>query len=299
MILGQSGSGKTTLLNLLCGIIKPDFGEITWNGASLFQRSAEKPVISVIFQNNNLFPHLSVKQNIEFPLHFQKLSKKERANRLEKAINATQTGNLLKKYPNALSGGETQRVALARVIASDTEIVFLDEPLSSIDVESKENLIELLRKIHETGKTIIHITHNVEETFRLANYLIIMNSGAIIQQGIMDDVVNHPKNNFVAQMFGYFNFFESCDKFGQETIDVFKIDISSSPFIIHPSKIDITTDYQHNSIKTSVKDISRTLNGYYIKVSTNPELTVFIDFGHSFLKKSPCPGMVCYIRPKH
>ncbi len=216
-LLGVSGAGKTVLLEVLAGLVKPDKGRILFNDVDITRHKIQQRRIGLVYQDLSLFPHLNVWKNIAYPLHKNGNSRREIH---EKVLNmATQTGvkHLLDRYPGTLSGGEAQRVALARTLAADPDLLLLDEPLSNLDVKLKSDLRAVLRRIHQSGKTVIHVTHDFMEAATLANKVAVVENGRMIQHGSPEEVFRHPETEFVARFSGIKNIFP-C-KVKQDIVD--------------------------------------------------------------------------------
>ncbi|MBI9069182.1 MAG: ABC transporter ATP-binding protein [Salinivirgaceae bacterium] len=209
MLLGESGSGKSVLLESIAGLFKQNKGEIFLNGQNINKTNIQKRKIGLVFQDFALFPHYSVEENIAFPLKIRKYKSaiiKDIVDQLACEMNILP---LLKRKPETLSGGEKQRVALARTLTLKPDILLLDEPLSSIDVSLKGELRSLLRRLNQKGQTIIHVTHDYEEAISLASKIAIIQDGKIVQTGTPKEVFTHPKNKFVAHFGGIKNFYEA------------------------------------------------------------------------------------------
>lgn len=206
-LLGVSGAGKTVLLEVLAGLVKPTGGQILWNGKNITDQKIQERPIGLVYQDLMLFPHLRVSQNIAFPLKCKKLSKQAISARVEELAKTTGVGHLLKRYPGTLSGGEAQRVALARTLASDPEILLLDEPLANLDITLRSGLSKLLREINLSGKTIIHVTHDFTEAATLSNKVAVIENGVLVQAGNVQEVFRHPATAFVARFSGMKNLF--------------------------------------------------------------------------------------------
>jgi molybdopterin-binding protein len=204
VILGISGVGKSLLLESIAGLIRISSGEIFLRGKKISDEKIQKRNISIVYQDADLFPHLSVYENIAYPLH----SRKEKNIREKVLTAAGQTGiaDKLERIPETLSGGEYQRVALARSLASGNDLFLLDEPLSALDPKSKNELRVLLRKLNRDGITIIHVTHDYEEAVSLANKIGVMENGKIVHVASPEEIFKHPKSEFVAQFIGVKNF---------------------------------------------------------------------------------------------
>jgi len=207
VLLGRSGAGKTQLLELICGLTPPDKGRIFLEGEEITRKRVQDRGIGLVFQDLALFPHFTVKDNIMFPLKIMKLPLKERVDRVQRAAGAMNITDLLLRKPGNLSGGEKQRVALARTLVTEPRILLLDEPMASVDASLKDNIRRLLRRLNRNGQTIVHVTHDFGEAISLASRVGVMHNGRIIQEGTPDEVFTHPANRFVARYAGIKNFF--------------------------------------------------------------------------------------------
>jgi len=205
VLLGNSGSGKSLLLELIAGLINANSGEIHLNNKNITKFKIQKRNIGLVFQDYALFPHLTVKDNLLFPIKKDK-NKYKKAKEIAELLNIT---NLLERYPGKLSGGEAQRVALGRTLITEPEILLLDEPLSSLDVQLRSGLRHLLKKINKKGQTIIHVTHDYDEAIALATRVAVIDNGKIIQTGDTDTVFKNPSSKFIANFIGLKNFFKA------------------------------------------------------------------------------------------
>jgi len=209
VLLGRSGAGKTQLLELICGLTPPDSGRIFLEGEEITHRRVQDRGIGLVFQDLALFPHYSVKDNIMYPLKIKNLSLKERVDRVQRAAAEMNITDLLLRKPDTLSGGEKQRVALARTLVTQPKILLLDEPMASVDASLKDDIRRMLRRLNRSGQTIIHVTHDYGEAISLASRVGVMHNGRIIQEGTPLEVFNHPVNRFVARYAGIKNFFRA------------------------------------------------------------------------------------------
>ncbi len=209
-LVGPSGSGKTTLIRILVGMDSPTGGEISLNGNVINDVPANRRPTCMVFQNLALFPHKTVGQNVEFAMKIAGVApatRRERANELLELLRLP--ADFYSKRINQCSGGERQRIALARALAFDPEILFFDEPLSALDYRLRKTLEKELKDIHrETGKTFVYITHSLEEAMVMSDRIGILNHGHLIQIGSPDDIYNRPCNKFVAQFMGEVNTLE-------------------------------------------------------------------------------------------
>jgi ABC-type sugar transport system ATPase subunit len=207
-LLGVSGAGKTVLLEVLAGLVKPNEGRVLLNGNDITQQRIQQRKIGLVYQDLSLFPHLTVEKNIAYPLRNRTSSSRDIRKRVHELAQQTGVSHLLDRYPGTLSGGEAQRVALARTLASDPDILLLDEPLSNLDVKLKSELRKLLRSIHASGKTVIHVTHDFMEAATLANKVAVIQDGKLVQHGTPEEVFRHPRTEFVARFSGVKNLFK-------------------------------------------------------------------------------------------
>lgn len=206
-LVGPSGSGKTTMIRILVGMESPTSGEITLNGEIINGVPANRRPTCMVFQNLALFPHKTVGQNVEFAMKIAGVAPPARRKRANELLNLLRLPeNFYGKRINQCSGGERQRIALARALAFDPEILFFDEPLSALDYRLRKTLEKELKDIHrETGKTFVYITHSLEEAMVMSDRIGILNEGKLIQIGRPEDIYNRPKNKFVAQFMGEVN----------------------------------------------------------------------------------------------
>ena len=207
VLLGPTGTGKTVLLETIAGLYHPDSGDIYVKGLDVTRFSPETRHLGVVYQDYALFPHLTVYANIAFGLKLKKKTDRDVRNAVLKMAHFLEIDYILNRRPRLLSGGERQRVALARALILEPHMLLLDEPLSALDRLTKDRLRRELKRIHgEIGVSILHITHDLSEAFFLADRLIIMKDGAIIQEGNPEDTLRHPRNRFVAELLGIENF---------------------------------------------------------------------------------------------
>jgi len=209
VLLGPSGSGKTLLLELISGFQHADQGEIWLKGKNITKIPVQRRNASMVFQKPVLFPHLSVKSNMAFALQINKIGRKKIQNKVEELAHQFQLTKLLDRKPGHLSGGEAQRVMLARALAAEPSLLLLDEPLSSLDVLLRYDLRKLLKELNNKGTTILHVTHDYEEALRMAKTIGIMQAGKLIQWGSPQDVFRNPASTFAAELSGLKNFYEA------------------------------------------------------------------------------------------
>jgi ABC-type Fe3+/spermidine/putrescine transport system ATPase subunit len=208
VLLGPSGAGKTLLFETIAGIYIPDSGKIILNGRDITSERIGRRNIGLVFQDGAVFPHLSAGENVGYALKMKKLPAKVIGKKVRMLAEQLGIGNLLHRKPAALSGGELKRVAIARTLALDPECLLLDEPLSSIDVQLRHEIMSLLRKLNQSGLTILHITHDYREAFYQANKIAVIDKGRIVQQGTPAEIVAKPASKFIAGFAGIRNYFD-------------------------------------------------------------------------------------------
>ncbi len=202
-LLGPSGCGKSTTLYMIAGLHRPTEGEIYFGENEVSKFPPEKRGIGLVFQNYALYPHLTVRQNIMFPLENKKMPKQEAAEKAEEYANLVGIGDLMDRKPSQLSGGQQQRVAIARALVKEPEVLLLDEPLSNLDARLRLQTREEIKRIQkETGVTTIFVTHDQEEAMSISDEIVVMNFGVVHQIGKPQDVYNEPIDMFVAKFLG-------------------------------------------------------------------------------------------------
>lgn len=209
VLVGASGAGKSQTLELIAGMTQSDSGNIILNGVNITHNKMQERDIGMVFQDYAIFPHMTVAQNIAYPLHQKKLDKQQINVRVKMLAEEMAIEHLLDRNPAELSGGEQQRTALARTLALNPKVLLLDEPLSNVDIRLKYELRRLLRKINRRGIPIIHVTHDFEDAIVLATKVAVIKDGRIIQTGHPTEVFLHPASDFIAKFAGVRNFFRS------------------------------------------------------------------------------------------
>ena len=207
VLLGRSGSGKTQLLELIAGLNRSDSGEIWLNGENITKKKIQNRSIGLVFQDYAIFPNMTVFGNIAYSISSGKMNKSLVKERVSKVAGELNISHLLGRSTHHLSGGELQRVALARTLITSPKLLLLDEPMASIDASLKDDIKRLLRRLNRQGLTIIHVTHDYREAVSLATRVGVIHNGRIIQEGNPDDVFRKPVNKFVARYSGFRNFF--------------------------------------------------------------------------------------------
>ncbi len=202
-MLGPSGSGKTTCLMMLAGFETATHGEITLDGKPINNIPPHKRGIGMVFQNYALFPHMTVGENLSFPLEVRGMAKSEREGKIKRALDMVQMGDFINRRPAQLSGGQQQRIALARALVFEPELVLMDEPLGALDKQLRETLqFEITNLAHELGITTVYVTHDQTEALTMSDRVAVFDDGRIQQLAAPDTLYEEPQNSFVAQFIG-------------------------------------------------------------------------------------------------
>ncbi|MCG8906123.1 MULTISPECIES: ABC transporter ATP-binding protein [unclassified Pseudomonas] len=210
-LLGPSGCGKSTLLRCIAGLTAVDSGRILLDGEDIVPKSPQKRGIAMVFQSYALFPNMTVEQNVAFGLRMQKVPAAESAQRVREALEMVELGPLAARYPHQLSGGQCQRVALARSLVTRPRLLLLDEPLSALDARIRKHLREQIRRIQQELKlTTVFVTHDQEEALTLSDRIVLMNAGRIVQSGDAETLYTAPENAFAAGFIGNYNLLDAA-----------------------------------------------------------------------------------------
>jgi putative spermidine/putrescine transport system ATP-binding protein len=205
-LLGPSGSGKTTLLWAVAGLNDPDRGQIWIDGREATHLPPFLRGIGMVFQNYALFPHLTIAQNIGFPLEMRKMNRAERDQAIARVLDTVKLGHVADRYPRELSGGQQQRIALARAIVYEPSIILMDEPLGALDKKLRDHLQLEIKHLHEQlGMTVMYVTHDQEEAMVMSDRICLMNNGQIEQIGKPEDLYFRPVSVFAADFLGESN----------------------------------------------------------------------------------------------
>jgi putative spermidine/putrescine transport system ATP-binding protein len=208
-LLGPSGSGKTTILMCIAGFVAPTAGAILLDGKDITPLPPERRDFGMVFQGYALFPHMTVAENVAFPLRVRKLSAADREAKVRAALDLVQLLGFAERLPRQLSGGQQQRVALARALVFDPALLLLDEPLSALDKKLRAELQEELKALHRrVGRTFVNVTHDQEEALSLSDRVAILNHGKLIQEGAPAHLYEQPRTRFVADFLGKSNFLQ-------------------------------------------------------------------------------------------
>ncbi len=205
-LLGPSGSGKTTLLSLIAGLAQPDEGRVLIDGHDVTYGAPYERDIGMVFQNYALFPHMTIEENIAFPLRMRKVPSAEARRRALAALEMVRLPQVAARLPRELSGGQQQRIALARCMVYEPAIILMDEPLGALDKKLRDQMQLEIKRIHrELGTTIVYVTHDQEEAMTMSDRICLMNGGAIEQLGTPADLYFRPHTLFVADFLGESN----------------------------------------------------------------------------------------------
>lgn len=284
-MLGPSGCGKSTILRTLGGFLNIDEGDILIDNQSIKNLPPEKRPTSMVFQSYNLWPHMTVEENLAFGLKIKKLPKEEIKQKIKRGLELVNMAGTQKKYPGQLSGGQQQRVAIARALILEPSVLLLDEPFSALDAKIRMQMREELKKIQEELQiTVVFVTHDQEEAMMLSHRIVVMNKGVIEQIGSPIEIYDHPATKFVAGFIGEMNFLNEDNQViairpENVTLQKGKLDgmrqatIRTIMMLGHYGEV--TMDYQGQMVKA-----------YITKEEVNafvPHETVSIDFKNTFI----------------
>ena len=224
-MLGPSGSGKTTCLMMLAGFETATHGDIRLDGVSINNIPPHKRGIGMVFQNYALFPHMTVAENLSFPLEVRKIGKSDRREKVTRALSMVQMESFAGRRPTQLSGGQQQRIALARALVFEPELVLMDEPLGALDKQLRETLqFEITNLAHDLGITVVYVTHDQTEALTMSDRVAVFDDGRIQQLAPPDKLYEEPENSFVAQFIGENNTLEGVIQEISEGFCVVKLD---------------------------------------------------------------------------
>ncbi|RQG88036.1 ABC transporter ATP-binding protein [Natrarchaeobius halalkaliphilus] len=244
-LVGPSGCGKTTTLRCIAGLETPTSGQITHEGEDLTYIPANKRNMAMMFQNIALYPHMTIVDNIAYPLKVIGVPKSERHEEAREAAEIMQIGELLDKYPGELSGGQRQRAALARTLVQDPVAFLMDEPLSDLDAKLKVEIRKEIQKVHKRlEKSTVYVTHDQEEAMTMSDRIAVMNDGQIEQVGTRDELYNYPVNTFVASFIGN----PSINYFDGNVLDLSE---ERGAIDVHGTTIEFDVEYFSDSLSGS------------------------------------------------
>ncbi len=315
ILLGRSGAGKSILLELIAGLRSPDTGTIYLNGRNITGEKIQRRKTGMVFQDYAIFPHLTVFENIAYPLRIKHMHRDQISSEVNKMAENVNILHLLNRKTNDLSGGEKQRVAVARTLVTSPDIVLLDEPMASIDAPMRDDVRQLLRKINGMGITMLHVTHDYSEAVRLAHKVGVIHNGRILQTGDPESVFTRPVNKFVARFAGIRNYYrvkvynEGGKKYAESDNNKYILPEGGYPenglLMLKSDSINLSLREQtnrDNCIRGKVTEINRAESGYELfvdsgdiyhvlvskkdleKLSLKAGLSVFLSFSSNDLR---------------
>jgi ABC-type Fe3+/spermidine/putrescine transport system ATPase subunit len=290
VLAGPSGSGKSILLESIAGIYRSQCsGTVHLDGVDISNKPLRHRRIGLVFQDNTLFPHLTVQRNIEFALRLNISNDQNINKKLRELSRRFLLEDLLHRSVTTLSGGEIQRVLLARTLASDPKIILLDEPLTGIDNLQKDMLKRHLRALHRSGLTIVHVTHDFEEAYSLADRMAVMHQGRLLHTATPEAMLSHPADKFIARFCGHKNFFPT-QVFDREKLRIEdKIELQFKNNLINQSTVSILIDARKikyfevrpaasdNIFEGKILDVFRSPLGKELLIDIGIQISVLID----------------------
>ncbi|HNQ09609.1 MAG TPA: ABC transporter ATP-binding protein [Giesbergeria sp.] len=315
-LLGPSGSGKTTTLMMLAGFESPTAGEICLNGQPITRTPPHKRNFGMVFQNYALFPHMTVAENIAYPLHVRKLPRAELEAKVKRALEMVQMDTMGMRYPAQMSGGQQQRVALARALVFDPQLVLMDEPLGALDKQLREHMQIELKALHRRlGVTFVYVTHDQAEALTMSDRVAVFNDGRIQQIDRVDRLYETPVNRFVANFVGdnavlqakvHATDGDTCDVVlpsGErlQGINVNRAGVGDAvQCSVRPERIELAEAARPNTVSGTVMDIIYFGDHLRLrcKLPSEAEVMVKLALGHSAV---PTPGHRVHLHapPQH
>ena len=270
-MLGPSGSGKTTTLMMLAGFETPTNGEIFLDNMPISKIPPYEREIGMVFQNYALFPHMTVRENLSFPLQVRKISKSQIEERVTKVLDMVELSNFGNRFPAQLSGGQQQRVALARALVFQPRLVLMDEPLGALDKNLREQMQYEIKHIHERiNITVVYVTHDQSEALTMSNRIAVFDDGVVQQLSTPDELYERPENSFVASFIGENNRFTGTVKNisgnncqveldSGDKITALKVNVNSvgdrTELSVRPERVGINSNDFENHFKAQVKEL--------------------------------------------
>ena len=309
-LLGPSGSGKTTTLMMLAGFESPTAGEISLNSVPITRTPPHKRNFGMVFQNYALFPHMTVADNIAYPLTVRKLSATDRQAKVERALDMVQLGRMGERYPGQLSGGQQQRVALARALVFDPQLVLMDEPLGALDKQLREHMQIELKALHRRlGVTFVYVTHDQTEALTMSDRVAVFNDGKIQQIDVVDNLYETPLNRFVAGFVGDSTVFQAevvsvdgqhCDVRLPGGVQLRGINVNAASVGekvqcgTRPERLQIAPSASANTFQTRVADVIYFGDHLRLRceMTGQPDATIKMPLSHPAL---PVPGQNIHV----
>lgn len=260
-LVGPSGCGKSTTLRCVAGLEAPTSGRITINGEDVTDTAPNKRGLAMMFQDIALYPHMTVANNIAYPLKVRGVPKDERRERARDAAEIMRITELMDKYPGELSGGQRQRTALARTIVYDPRAFLMDEPLSDLDAKLKVAIRKEIQRVHErVGKPTLYVTHDQGEALSMSDRVAVMNNGSIMGIGTPDELYHSPKNKFVASFIGDPSMNFVSGKVVRTTEDSITVEFHGNELELEATRGESSSDYVELGFRPEI-----------VEVSTNPD----------------------------
>ncbi len=248
-LLGPSGCGKTTILRTIGGFLDVTSGDITIDGQSIVNMPPEKRPTAMVFQSYNLWPHMTIYENLSFGLNLRKIPKDQQKEDITKMLAMVSMSGVEKKFPGQLSGGQQQRIAIARSLLLKPSLLLLDEPFSALDAKIRQQMREELKKIQsDLGITVVFVTHDQEEAMALSHRIVVMNKGKFEQVGTPTEIYDNPASRYVASFIGEMNF----------------IDMNGKTYAVRPENLSVAEDGS-GDISGEVRTIM--ILGHYVMVT--------------------------------
>jgi molybdenum ABC transporter ATP-binding protein len=306
VIIGPSGCGKTTTLNAIAGLVSPDEGRIAldervfWDRGARLDLPTEQRRVGYVFQDFALFPHMTAAANVAYGLHAQRAPKEHVKRQVNQAFNLLGITHLKDHRPDALSGGERQRVALARAIACDAEILLLDEPMGSLDAQTRNQVRgELQRLLQSLGRIAIMVTHDYVDALTFGDRICVMDKGRMLQLGERQEILRHPRSRFVAELTGV-NFYEGTISSRRPEglaevwvgdiclyADADRPEMGDTLLSFFPSDVSVTREQppamSKNIFRAKVRDIVHM--GDKVRISLNGSLAMNVELTATLLEK--------------
>lgn len=276
-LLGPSGCGKTTLLRIIAGFEFPDEGAVLFDDKDIVALPPNKRESNTVFQSYALFPHLSVYDNVAFPLKLKKLPKDQIDAKVKEYLHLVQLDQHMYKKPNQLSGGQRQRVAIARALINEPKVLLLDEPLSALDAKLRSSLLVDLDALHDKiGITFIYVTHDQSEALAVSDRIAVMNQGHVLQVGTPFEIYESPATQFVAQFIGETNLFEStvvkCEEYKAASGDTeYNVTLNTPALGMQAQLTGETTAMREEDKNILVTDYEHTNEGQKVAFTIRPE----------------------------
>ena len=276
-LLGPSGCGKTTLLRIIAGFEFPDEGAVLFDDKNIVSLPPNKRESNTVFQSYALFPHMSVYDNVAFPLKLRKLPKEEIDAKVKEYLRLVQLEAHMYKKPNQLSGGQRQRVAIARALINEPKVLLLDEPLSALDAKLRSSLLVDLDALHDKiGITFIYVTHDQSEALAVSDRIAVMNQGHVLQVGTPFEIYESPATQFVAQFIGETNLFEStvvkCEEYKAASGDTeYNVTLNTPALGMQAQLTGETAAMREEDKNILVTDYEHTSEGQKVAFTIRPE----------------------------